>query len=542
MNADRRAEAEKVLQILVKGRIVERDAVHNRLMARDPSIDRDHLRHLVLDSLEGPFSVVNTGKDSRSAKAWARCWLLSTLGRIADDDQAAAQYVRRATAAANEPNYWARYWALESLVVTKADDLPALARQILPNEGEPLVQNLAQAILARGGDSPALEAIREGVSDRHWATLRALRVVPIEEAVRPVCAIVTEPKFSDATYDSIVALGVIPADWSCAESAVTALIACIKECRRHPWWDSMRTKALHALSRLQSAEAEPIFISELSDSNPSIVYEAARALEKVAGVSRATARIVEAASQTGQEAIYQYANALRWMDRKEVVEELESLMLSGPPDQQNAARELLSEIGGRAAFEKLRARADTMRQHLETLEKTEQGIRELFDSSLLEARSGYRLSTVMDTIVFLLGIGLIVLSAVLVFQDKETLAGLTATGGALSVLYNLFLANPRRRVQESVEHLMALKVIFLGYLRQLHQADKAYVRRFLDDSPLQPSEVREYSAIVTETMRGAVAQIRRGSGKTGTEENEPSPDAVATVADQPEPVTDGPSG
>lgn len=539
MKADRRSEAQRVLQILVKGRVVEREAVHNRLMAGDPSIDRDHLRRLVLEALEGPFDAAGAGRDSRSPKAWARCWLLSTLGRIADDDQAAARYVRKCTAVANEPNFWARYWALESLVVAKVPDLPSLAREIIPSDDEPLVKSLAQAILAGEGDRDALEDILDRVSQGDWAALRALRVVPIEEAVRPICAIVTEPKFSDATYDSIVALGVIPPDWSCAEAAVTALLTCIKECRRHPWWDSMRTKALHALSRLKSPEAEPILICELSDSNPSIVYEAARALEKVVGVSRATARIVEAASQTGEEATYQYANALRWMNREEVVEELESLMLSGPSDQQNAARELLSEIGGRAAFEKLRARADTMRQHLYTLEKTEEGIRELFDSSLREARSGYRLSTLMDTLVFLLGVGLVVLSAVLVLDDKETLAGLTATGGALSILYNLFLANPRRRVQESVEHLMTLKVIFLGYLRQLHQADKAYVRRFLDDSPLRPDEVRLYSRIVAETMRDAVAQMHRHAVKPGREEDESAAEVTAPAPDQTLPAADG---
>ncbi len=539
MKADRRSEAQRVLQILVKGRVVEREAVHNRLMAGDPSIDRDHLRRLVLEALEGPFDAAGAGRDSRSPKAWARCWLLSTLGRIADDDQAAARYVRKCTAVANEPNFWARYWALESLVVAKVPDLPSLAREIIPSDDEPLVKSLAQAILAGEGDRDALEEILDRVSQGDWAALRALRVVPIEEAVRPICAIVTEPKFSDATYDSIVALGVIPPDWSCAEAAVTALLTCIKECRRYPWWDSMRTKALHALSRLKSPEAEPILICELSDSNPSIVYEAARALEKVVGVSRATARIVEAASQTGEEATYQYANALRWMNREEVVEELESLMLSGPSDQQNAARELLSEIGGRAAFEKLRARADTMRQHLYTLEKTEEGIRELFDSSLREARSGYRLSTLMDTLVFLLGVGLVVLSAVLVLDDKETLAGLTATGGALSILYNLFLANPRRRVQESVEHLMTLKVIFLGYLRQLHQADKAYVRRFLDDSPLRPDEVRLYSRIVAETMRDAVAQMHRHAVKPGREEDESAAEVTAPAPDQTLPAADG---
>jgi hypothetical protein len=50
------------------------------------------------------------------------------------------------------------------------------------------------------------------------------------------------------------------------------------------------------------------------------------------------------------------------------------------------------------------------------------------------------------------------------------------------------------------------------YLRQLHQADKAYVRRFLDDEPLTPAEVKQFSEVVAATMRDAVLQIRQGSG------------------------------
>jgi hypothetical protein len=398
-------------------------------------------------------------------------------------------------------------------VVTKASDLGALAKEIVSKEGDTLVKRLATVILASANDPTALEEVLHGVHQRDWTTLRALRIVPLEEAVSSICEIVASPEFSDATYDSIVALGAIPPEWSSAEAAVTALMTCIKECRRHPWWDGMRRKALTALNNLGSPEAVPLLIGELSDSNPSIVYEAARALERVVGVNRAAARIVEVASQTGEEAIQQYANALRWMNRDKIAEELESLMLTGSLDQQDTARALLNEVGGRVAFEKLRARADTMKQHLEALEKTEQGIRDLFDSSLNEARSGYKLGTGMDLTVFGLGTGLVILSAALVLEGKETLAGLTGAGGALALLYNLFMADPRRRVQVAVEHLMALKVIFLGYLRQLHQADKAYVRRFLDDSPLGPDEVKQYSGLVAETMRDAILQIRQYSAR-----------------------------
>lgn len=532
MNANRMAEAEKVFQVLTRGRGVEKEAAQNRLTGQDPTIDREYLRRLILEALNEQFDVSKASSDPGS-KAWVRCWLLSTLGRIADDDPSAADYVRRHTAISNEPNGWARYWALESLAVTKAPNLEALAKGIVSNDDDPLVKKLATAIIASTGDSAALKEIQEGVNQRDWASLRALRVVPLEEAVSGICEIVASPEFSNATYDSIVALGAVPADWSNAEKAVTALITCIKECRRHPWWDAMRRKALSALHNLGSQEAVPVLVEELSDSNPSIVYEAAQALEGALGVRIATARIVEAASQTGEEAVQQYANALRWMDRDEVVEELESLMLSGSVDQQEPARALLSEVGGRAAFEKLRARANAMKQHLEVLKATEEDIRDLFDSSINEAQSGYKLATGMDITVFILGVGFVILSGFLVLQGRESLAALTGVGGALGILYNLFLASPRRRVQEAVEHLMSLKVIFLGYLRQLHQADQAYIRRFLEDPPLTPDVVRQYSDLVATTMRDAVLQVRHDS--TRSPKNLPGASGRAVLPDSGQP-------
>ncbi len=541
MSRDGRSEADKTLQVLIQGRVVEREAAQNRLLTQDTTVDRDHLRKLILEALEGPFDVSKATQDPSYGKARARCWLLSTLGRIAGDDQRALDYVRRHTAGANEPNMWAGYWALESLVVAQAPDLVALARDLWSHEQNPLVRQLAAAILAREGDAAALKEITDGIAAGSLETLRALRVIPLEETVHPICNIIASPACSDTTYDAVVALGMISPDWASAEKAITTLIACIKVCREHPWWDGMRVKALQALHRLNAGEAEPLLIRELSDSNLSVVYEAARALEGIAGVDKATAHIVEAANQTGPEALCQYGNALRWMNRDKVAEKLASLMLSGPPEQQNTARGLLSEIGGQAAFQKLRARTDTMKQHMDTLEKTEEGIRELFDSSLREARYGYVISTVMETVVFALGIGLIIASAVLALQKQGTLAGLTGAGGALTVLYNLFLANPRRRVQQAAEYLMTLKVIFLGYLRQLHQSDKAYVRRFLEESPLEPEDVKRYSAIVAETMRDAVAQIRSSSARTrsastdqrGMKETVPARGAAPTLSGSP---------
>jgi hypothetical protein len=98
----------------------------------------------------------------------------------------------------------------------------------------------------------------------------------------------------------------------------------------------------------------------------------------------------------------------------------------------------------------------------------------------------------MDQILFYAGLFLIGMSAVLMlYQNGELKAEWVGTGttGILSVLYTLFFAKPRQQVQASVDHLMNLKIVFLGFLRQLHQADSAYVRRLLDDKQVASEEI-----------------------------------------------------
>jgi hypothetical protein len=255
-------------------------------------------------------------------------------------------------------------------------------------------------------------------------------------------------------------------------------------------------------------------MEELTDDNPDVVREAARAFEKVLGIRPAVTRVVEAASKADPDHMDRYASALRWMNRRSVVEELEAAMVAGPVDHQEGARILLSEMGGAAAFEKLRTRTLATQHATSMLERAEEKIRDLFETSIQEARSGYKLSTYMDIVVFFLGVGLVALSAGHVLYQGGSLdgwmgvgLGLTGGTGILGVVYGTLLANPRRQVQEAVDHLMHLKIIFLAYLRQLHQADQAYTRQLLEDKPLTLQDIEDFSKIVQTTMRLAVEQL-----------------------------------
>ena len=212
-------------------------------------------------------------------------------------------------------------------------------------------------------------------------------------------------------------------------------------------------------------------------------------------------RVVEAAAKSGAATIDAYARGLRWLDRDAVANELETLMVSGSAKNQQVARMLLSEIGGAVAFERLRARSDSMKQYYEVLERTEEKIRELFQSSLDEARKGFHVAVIMDVVVFAVGIVLLLGSAAYALFETGGLgkwAGVGVSGGmgVLGIVYGVLIANPRKQVRESVDHLMRIKMVFLAYLRRLHQSDQAYTRRLLDDEPMTAEEVKEFSDVV----------------------------------------------
>jgi hypothetical protein len=84
----------------------------------------------------------------------------------------------------------------------------------------------------------------------------------------------------------------------------------------------------------------------------------------------------------------------------------------------------------------------------------------------------------------------------------------SGAAGVFGILYSLLVAKPRERVQEAVNHVMNLKIIFLGYLRQLHQADQGYIRRLIENEPLTVKELQDFAAIIETDMNAEAARLR----------------------------------
>jgi HEAT repeat protein len=509
----------QVFEALVRGSEAQRAAAVAAISNPAGSVDRARLRLIIGDALDRdyvPRRPRRGEEEQDESDGWARSWLLNALGRIAADDAEARARVRRHLDPDVEFLPWVQYWVLEALVITKADDLPELARQIVDHEHrhDPLVTMLARAILAERGNDQALQELEDGLGNRdlQWPILRALRIVHLGRLCDRLVTLLEEPGYSDAKFDAIVALGTAPRGSLRAEQAARTLGAFIAKYRRSTLFDGMKTAALKVLGKLGDESVTPLLIEELTADSPTEAREAALALEKIVGIPIAAARVVQAACKPGAPQVSRYARALQWMDRDALAGELDSLMISGRSDEQTMARQLLSEIGGASAFDKLRARTTAVAQYAAETEKAEEKVRKMFEESVAEARTGFKIATAMDIAVFVVGILLLAGSAVVVLAKEGKLdswlgVGIAGGTGVAGILYTLVIARPRRQIVDAVDHLMELKVVFLAYLRQLHQADQAYTRAVLESKLLGAAEVREFSGMVETTMQVAVEQL-----------------------------------
>jgi hypothetical protein len=186
-------------------------------------------------------------------------------------------------------------------------------------------------------------------------------------------------------------------------------------------------------------------------------------------------------------------------------------MDAGATGLQEAARNLLSELGGAVAFDKLRARTASMKQYETVLERAEERVQTLFEQTVTEAQKGFRYSTNMDLVIFGIGVALILVSgAIALFKtgDFASWAGVgTGATGLAGVLYNLWIAKPRKQVVEAVDHLMRVKIVFLAYLRRLHQTDQAFARLLLENAKITVDELKAYSEIVNANMELTAKQF-----------------------------------
>ncbi|RKG64731.1 HEAT repeat domain-containing protein [Corallococcus sp. CA054B] len=546
--------AQQVIKALAQGRSFEKfQAI--QAVEKAPREMRKALRRGLQVTLQSEFEPEPHESLPRSE---ARGWLLAGLGRVVEQDDKAAEEIRKHLDPDHECYEWARYWALEGVFKAKGVDpgwMEAMAQDVRAQpppssrdgEYQPLARSLATVMLhelhqrnvqqaqkgrpdeyseeislalkAKARDAP--ESAREAE-----AMVRALRTVPLneEDIIKQLCLLLrNDTDLPAATYDVICALGGVKPDGFYAKDAIGALQDAVE--RYRPWakFDTRRREAIHSLGRLGSRSAVETLLPDLTDSNPSIAQAAAVSLKKILGVENTVSRILEemlaakARNQLLGPLARQYANALRAMGEPEenleqqVVRRLESAM-AADVETQEVSRLLLLELGGSEAYQTLRALVGAMQDYQNVLSRSEQAVSAQFEKTLKEARVGFWTTLGMALVVFMFGVILLGGTAVLAMRgglkDVGAWAGIASGGiGLLGILYGFFVTKPRVLVNQSVDHMLRLKLIFLGYMHQLSQIMQLFTRHVLQDKAMSAQDLQRFSELVREARADAIQSI-----------------------------------
>ncbi|MCB9230149.1 MAG: HEAT repeat domain-containing protein [Bacteroidia bacterium] len=488
-------------------------------------------------------SVAGTEDNVKFENPVFRGYLLGQLGRIAGDDADARKLMQSHVSPDKESDHWVRFWALSGCFRANLPNLGEIASWVVsniplnnPGQDYKLVL-LAHAILEYLGKDPQaghLDYLGRGLTDwlsmdpnlseadqklrmgRTQDALRVLGIVPQPKLTAQVTQILDEGKGDPRLkFLACQALGNIP-EVNRAESmkAAKSLISFLDSAGNNRVLMAIREEALKALAVLKDPEAEYILMHTLRAGSLNLIQLASRALGNTLGIQVAVQRILEAAAKDiNPNTRKNYAIALRWMedDKTAVAEALDQMINSGNLQQQENARMLLAEMGGAAAMDKLAARNKVIEDYKSMLLKEQDSFQELFDKTMKEARQGFKIAIGMDVAVFGLGVLILVVTSILALVTDGGLDRWTGAGaggaGVLSIVYGTLIANPRKKVFRSVNALMNFKVVFLAYLRQLHQTDQAFTRNMLEDDGMTPEEVSDYSKLITEMLREAVEKM-----------------------------------
>lgn len=281
-------------------------------------------------------------------------------------------------------------------------------------------------------------------------------------------------------------------------------------------------KCLRVYNRVTGKRIVDEFKEELLDTDISVVFETCKTLKSIFDIETSLCVIVEILFNESvrtvtfsQKRIYAIAYSLKILSMKEhnlisVLQELEQSY--DDYNKKNIIRQLFTEMGGMAAIKKSQLNADIRQKYMDMTTNAQEKVESMFHKSIKDAKKAFKISLGMNIIVFLVGIVLITVSGVMALstntQDNWAGVGVTSGTGFLSVMYSLFINKPSRKIRKNTNHLMRLKVIFLGYLRELTQMDQSFSKTLIDTDLISQTILEEYVSKIKCSMNNALEALR----------------------------------
>ncbi len=131
-----------------------------------------------------------------------------------------------------------------------------------------------------------------------------------------------------------------------------------------------------------------------------------------------------------------------------------------------------------------------------------------------QAKFAFWLSLGMHIIVFMIGVWVLIVSLSLVMDGgPDALSTWIGVGGvgasALVILLSAFYRSPLQNVRGSLNALMQVDVVFLGYVRQINQIDATFKHMFLDARDFGTQQMKTTVAEIQSTVTAILEEIQK---------------------------------
>jgi hypothetical protein len=485
------------------------DLVDTLLYAEENAIRLEALQKIVALPEKDQVEAYILEQLDSATERWPRTWSLSVLSEIGSAN--GTKKVLDHTFDPPETDAWARHFAL----INAANFIPFPTEQIEKATKDTDVLPRATALrllLANGQDKYAEDLLNmlwdQTVPDGIWAAARALRnrsdmkMKPLRNHIEgqfidPLIKIASDTYiYLDTRWEAVQALASFNHHKGEVASLLGDLLIKDKDATNRRFY-------LEALLKLnQPNESQAALIKAVEDSDAQIRLDAANALKTMLGAEKSIQLLLPTALEREKNTAL-LVDALRDIDSDLAATAMRDALSNPDSKVSTRANQLLTQLGGQAAAQILMSeRAKALKNYTDILNDADKDVREHFKELMSQAKFAFWLSLGMHIIVFIIGVWVLIASLSLALKGgSSALATWIGVGGAgasaLVILLSAFYRSPLRNVRDSLNALMQVDVVFLGYVRQINQIDATFKHMFLD--------ARDFG---TQQMKATVAEIQ----------------------------------
>lgn len=464
------------------------------------------------------LELLDNEKDKENSR-WRRTWTVTALAAMRLEN--GIKKVREHTTEDCESDPWVRHFAL--IYAANFDPFPLEEIQRAIHDSQVLPKATAlRILLAHGEDQYGDELLKmlldTTIPNARWAAARALRnrsEVKMEE-LRPRIEEQFIPQlgriasdlntYLDTRWEAIQALASFKQK-KAAATELTKLFIQEKDAAHRRYY-------LEALAQLnQPDESQSALLKAIEDIDAQIRLDAASALSSMFGPEKSIKLLLPLALEREKDTRL-LVDALRHIDSDLAAKEIRDALSNPDIKVSTRANQLLTMLGGQAAAQILmNERAKALSRYTDILSNADRDVRLHFRELMKQAKWSFWISLAMHGIVFLIGVGALIASLWLAFRGglKEAAAwiGVGSVGGlsALAVIIGTFYKNPLQNIRASLNALMQIDVIFLGYVRQINQIDATFKHMFLDAKDFGPMQMKATVEEIQDSMAKSLQQI-----------------------------------